>query len=302
MIINCEGDEIAYRCSFACQKQGYKLTTRGRVVDLKNRYTKTQIKAQLGSKGKILDRHYTLEAYPILEPEHIVIHTLDAMVSKLFDITDDRIDCIHDVNLWLSPSDHSNFRYSVATTPGSNGPGYKAGRAAKPYYLSFIRERLIKEWGAKEIKGYEADDALGIYQTKDTIASHIDKDINMIPGLHYNHVTQEVYEVPEGLGTLEYTEGKLKGRGLMFFYAQMLTGDATDNIPGIKGIGAKGAYERLIDCKEEKECFDMVAGCYLKQYTEAQYKDILAEVADLLWIVQNEGETGRCYLQNKGLI
>ncbi len=275
MIINQEADEVAYRCAFACQQQGYIWHGKDS-VDLANIFTKTDlikisnktsiltdefikeklwdieyIEEFLDNRVKSLDKDYTLEPYSIIEEEFVVKYTLDRMIEKLYELEIPNVGKVNLVNLWLSPSDGSNFRYKVANIPGSKGPGYKAGRAPKPHYLSFIRQRLTEEWGAQEIQGYEADDALGIYQKEDTIASHIDKDINMIPGHHYNHVTGEYYYVPEGLGTLTYDNGKLIGRGTVFFYAQLITGDATDNIPGIPKYGAKKAYDILHLCNKE---------------------------------------------------
>ncbi len=189
----------------------------------------------------------------------------------------------------------------MANIPGPNGPGYKAGRPAKPHWLPQIKERLVKQWGAQEIIGYEADDALGIYQTKDTVAVHIDKDINMIPGWHYNHVKGEWLHVPDGIGSLTYADKKLKGKGLMFFYAQMLMGDRTDNIPGIPGIGDKGAFTRLAHLTTEEECATVIASEYGTRYQE-HWEEAIAEVADLLWIVRSCRNTGSQYLRLRGLL
>lgn len=305
MIVNCEGDELCYRAAFACQRTGYRLHPFNKMYvshDYRDEFTKTQLKEiRLQQYGETLDEHYTLEQYAIIEEEHQVKYTIDRMVEALFDIRDASVNTIHDVNLWLSPSDHSNFRYKVANTCGPCGMGYKAGRGAKPHWLLYIRDRLIYEWGAGQAYGYEADDMLGIHQTDDTIASHIDKDINMIPGLHYNHVTKEVYEVSSGLGQLLLTKKKLRGNGLKFFYAQLIMGDRTDNIPGIQGYGDIKTCLILDVFHHEENVFRVVEDLYKQQYGE-QYKEILAEVADLVWIVRKEGQTGRMYLQEKGYL
>ena len=298
-VMNVEADEIAYRAAFACQKQGYRLhPAHGDAVDYGNEFTKTQIVAEELKNDSVLGEHYTLEPYPIIEEEHIVNYTVDRMVEELFNIPDLHVS---DVSLFLSPSDHSNFRYALANTPGPCGVGYKAGRGAKPYWLSHIRQRLVTEWGGVECHGYEADDFLGIYQTKDTVACHIDKDINMISGMHYNHVTKAVYEVPEGLGYLTYENKKLRGYGTIFFYAQLLIGDRTDNINGIKGIGDKGAFELLGECKHEDTTHAIVAGEYIEQHGR-QALERVKENADLLWICRKHGETGSQYLTNRGFI
>jgi len=302
MVINQEADEIAYRCAFACQQQGYIWHSKNKSVDLKAKFTKTEIKEHFKKQGKELDKDYTLESYQIIEEEFIVKYTLDRMVEKLYDLEINKVGKVDTVNLWLSPGDGSNFRFGVANLPGSKGQGYKAGRPTKPHYLSFIRNRLVEKWGAQEIFGYEADDALGIYQNDNTIASHIDKDINMIPGHHYNHVTGEYYHVPTGLGSLTYDNGKLIGRGTIFFYAQLITGDATDNIPGIPKMGPKKAYDVLSQLTKESDCYEQVYNLYAAYYGLENATQAISEIADLLWIVRADRLTGRQYISSRGFL
>lgn len=317
MLFNQEADEIAYRAAFACERQGYKMHTKKGDYDLQDKYTKTEIKKDAEKKGKQLDIDYSLEPYKIIEPEGIVAHTLDRMVAAVKSVDEEvggtRIKCTK-LNLWLSPSDGSNFRYSVANTIGPKGLGYKAGRAQKPFHLPFIRDRLLKKHKAIELFGFEADDALCMYQTDDSVASHIDKDIKMVPGWHYDHVKKELYHCANGIGTLEWVvtinedgkkKSKLDGRGLIFFYAQLLMGDATDNIPGIPKVGPKKSHDILqgaLACFENEE----KAFFIVRQYYEATYGDVwqevLEEVADLLWMCRTETETGRQYLKNRGFI
>lgn len=305
-ILNQEADEIAYRCAFACERQGYIFHGKKNKVDLGNKYTKTQIKTFFSNKGKTIDVDYTLEPYKIIENEKTVIVTLDAMIKRLRATEIEykrKWHRVHDIRLWLSPSDHSNFRYSIVNTAGPKGLGYKAGRPEKPVHLAMIRDRLLKVYDAEEIPGYEADDALGMYQTEETVASHIDKDINMIPGHHFNHVTGEYYFTPfDSFGSLELNEKrKLVGLGTIFFYAQLLMGDPTDNIPGIKKLGPVKAYD-LLNLTEEDEAFTIVYDEYVTFYGKDSAQSILEEVADLIWICRKDGETGREYLKNRGYL
>ena len=299
MILHQEADEIAYRCAFACQRQGYKVIKKDKVIDLKDEMTKTEIVAKLADKGGKLDVNYTLEPYPIIEPEYIVDFTVDRMVEKLHELDTPEFGKIKEVNLWLSPGDHSNFRYNVANIVGGKGVGYKAGRPPKPHWLAHIRERLIHKWDAQEIFGFEADDALGMFANSGTVLSHIDKDINMVPGWHYNHVTGEVYKIEDGLGTLIYEDKALKKGGLIFFYAQLIMGDSTDNIPGIKKAGPKKAYDLLKTSLDEEEAYNVVRQLYVQQYGDRAL-EALYEVADLIWMCRKKDETGRQYLQSRG--
>jgi len=120
--------------------------------------------------------------------------------------------------LYLSGS--NNFRYKIY-------PQYKANRAdmKRPIHLQTIREHLVNEWGATVTDGIEADDAVGIAQCTgagDTVISHIDKDIDMIPGEHYNPTKKLFYTVSNE-------------QAMRHFFWQILMGDRTDNIPGYDG-------------------------------------------------------------------
>ena len=289
-ILNIECDEILYRSCFAVEKRAYRLMTNsGSVRDLGSKYTKTQIIKMLGSRDKLLNRDYTLEAYVIAEP---VSHCIQVIKNTLR-----RLEQKGELCLWLTSSDKSNFRFGVVKTEGPRGLGYKAGRPPRPVHYDEARKYLIEKCGAKEIYGYEADDALSMYQNNNTIAVHVDKDINMVPGHHLNWVTMEFYNVPEGLGTVEINEkNKVVGRGLKFFYHQLLTGDATDNILGIKGIGDKTAYTILEGCETEGDCLQAVMGNYKVKYG-LDYLEVLYEMADLLWMVRADKLTGSEYLK-----
>lgn len=137
----------------------------------------------------------------------------------------------------------NNFRYTVY-------PEYKAHRPKeKPFWLEKIRQYLIANFNAEVIDGQEADDAMGIAQTNDTIICSIDKDLLMIPGHHYNFVKDEFTEIDDY-------------QGLLNFYTQCLMGDRADNIKGIEGVGVKRAEKILKDRLTEKEMFDAVRDAY----------------------------------------
>ena len=144
--------------------------------------------------------------------------------------------------LFLTGKD--NFRYTLY-------PEYKANRRdkEKPFWLESIRQYLKANFNAEVIDGQEADDALGIAQTDDTIICSIDKDLLMIPGKHYNFVKDEFVTID-------------KNQAMNNFYMQCLTGDRSDNIKGIDGIGPKKAEKILVGCITEQELFDAVREAY----------------------------------------
>lgn len=139
-----------------------------------------------------------------------------------------------DTELWLSGD--NNFRYQIY-------PEYKANRlnAKRPKWEKAVRAWLINEWGAKVSDGCEADDMLGIRATElgnESIIATIDKDLDMIPGNHYNFVKKEQYYVTPEQAT-------------RFFYYQCLVGDTADGVKGVPGIGPKKAEKLLDACDEE---------------------------------------------------
>lgn len=144
--------------------------------------------------------------------------------------------------LFLTGKD--NFRYTLY-------PEYKANRRdkEKPFWLEGIRQYLKANFNAEVIDGQEADDALGIAQTDDTIICSIDKDLLMIPGKHYNFV-KDVFVTID------------KDQAMRNFYMQCLTGDRSDNIKGIDGIGPKKAEKILVGCVTEQELFNAVREAY----------------------------------------
>ena len=115
-------------------------------------------------------------------------------------------------------SGKNNFRKEIY-------PEYKANRKQpKPKHLEACRRYLLEHWEASLVDGYEADDALGMNQTPETVICSLDKDLKMIPGVHYDFVKKELSVVtPEA--------------AMRTFYTQLLTGDSGDNIKGCPGIG-----------------------------------------------------------------
>lgn len=150
--------------------------------------------------------------------------------------------------MWLTGK--GNFRYAVY-------PEYKGNRrgAIRPKWELEVKDYLVSTWSANYSDGCEADDMLGVRQCElsvdddNSVIVTIDKDLNMIPGGHYNFVKKEkFYVTPE--------------EGIRFFYYQLLVGDPTDNLKGCKGIGKVKAERLLSDGASEEEWFDIVRDAY----------------------------------------
>jgi 5'-3' exonuclease len=178
-----------------------------------------------------------------------------------------------DYTVYLTDS-KGNFRNKLY-------PQYKANRTAdKPKHYPLLKEYLINHEYAEVAWGQEADDALGINQTETTIIASIDKDLLMIPGRHYNFVKNQHINI-------SYEEG------IKRFYMQLLTGDSTDNIPGLPKVGPKTAEKILNGCDDE-ECYkEKVLEAYKSKYSDLDDAAILERVnliGKLLWIRRKEDE------------
>lgn len=197
-----------------------------------------------------------------------------------------------------------NFREALAT-----GKVYKGTRVKdKPFHwlnlTAYILAQGLSSDGRVSVSnGCEADDQIAITARQMDRGSSIicsrDKDLRMVPGLHYGW---ECGKQPEfgpveydDLGTIELVRSKsgnkIRGGGFKFFCSQLLTGDVVDNIGGAKGIGPVAAYEILKDCTTERGCFSAVRDTYYGLDSE-RWKELLTEQCSLLWIVRELNEDG----------
>jgi 5'-3' exonuclease len=142
------------------------------------------------------------------------------------------------------------FRYEV-------DPQYKARRkdtkARRPVIFPALQEHLMQNWGFTYTPELEADDLVSYYSyntERKTIICSPDKDVlYQCVGMHYNYRTAEfIHTSPE--------------EALKFLWKQVLMGDSTDGIPGLKGVGEKTSDNWLKDRTKDFESFA------LKKYVE----------------------------------
>jgi DNA polymerase-1 len=146
----------------------------------------------------------------------------------------------------------NNFRKQIY-------PEYKANRVApKPKHLRDLQEYSLEKLNAEYApETLEADDALAIYQTDDTIICSLDKDLLQVPGKHFSwEINGKGWTRPDTF--IEQTELE----GLRLFYKQCLKGDTSDNVKGIEGLGEKKATKLLADCRSHIEMFNQVRDLY----------------------------------------
>src|SRR5690554_2278456 len=220
-------------------------------------------------------------------------------------MVDDRINQILEAtkadscSLYLTDSS-TNFRIDLATIKP-----YKGHRKTeKPYHWERIRQHLIDSWDAEVQYGIEADDHLGIEQMLELSADYLfesslnykkeescktvicsrDKDLHMIPGWHY------VWPAGKQEEKLWFQD---ELSAIRCFYRQLLTGDSTDNILGLYGVGASSQLvKRVESCDEERLMFDIVYKAYQDRFG-SYASQFLYENAALLWIKREDTEDSK---------
>ena len=125
----------------------------------------------------------------------------------------------------------TGFRYGLF-------PDYKKNR--KPLdadikdALNYIYQYALDLGAIPATDTWEADDQIAewvreaVEEDLNYVIAHIDKDLDMLPGQHYNYNKVEFYEMD-----LDACQRA--------FAKQLLMGDSADGIPGVKGIGPKKA-------------------------------------------------------------
>jgi len=252
-----DADVVTYSCAFAAQKKLYAIDQ----IVFSNKKEAILEANNLGIS--------TLEINEIfnIAPESHAIYDAKLLLQKITKAVS-----AEDYKLYLSSESKENtYRYKLDSS-------YKENRKeqARPHHYQTIRNYLINEWNAEVVDEIEADDALGIAQFEyaNGCICTIDKDLDMIPGDHYNWRKDIIYYISPEIA-------------IRNFYLQMLIGDRVDNIKGIDGIGEVKANKLLPYHYSEKQMFDVVYKQYKHQYrslSELDIFNIFIRNANLLWI------------------
>lgn len=253
-----DADSMIYRAGFACEKKLYDVTQNGKL---------------LGVASRMKDANAIAEAVGFVDVEISHSHHIESVENALhnlrsiIDKTMERFACPWEVYL----SGKGNFRYEVATLVP-----YKSNRLiqAKPVHYAALRAYLHRKYSARFVDGMEADDEIATRAEEirstgmNPIVVTIDKDLRQIGGYNYNWVKGELEDIP-------HKEAK------RFFYQQMLTGDRTDAIPGIPGVGDVTAGKMLAKCNTDWEMYQVVLKAYEQHYMSETSK-VITEIGTLL--------------------
>ncbi len=299
-----DSDPIVYRSGFAAESVELDTVLETASGELQQWYFKPgdgqtalqQLNSVLANgPATLVSKERIVKAEPVEHALQIVGSTIDSIKAAV----KEKFDSKPDVRLVLSGP--GNYRYKIATIKP-----YKGNRDPShiPVHYQAIRNYLTDIWRARVIHGREADDEVSIEgwklwrenQGKQTKASSapqyvvasIDKDLDQIPGWHYDYMKKVFYFVDE-----ESARKQL--------WTQILAGDSGDNIPGCWRIGYEKAAE-IIQREIDRGAGDL--GLWLEvqnQYTASKEKkgcpypdkfppDVATETAQLVYMQQRPGE------------
>lgn len=261
MLALIDADVLVYQSAFGAQKTRYSCTYKA--------------KERVFESAKDMNDWLTSED---LKKEDVEIKTwLDVLSeSACMSIAKNNLQMILDAlkttNYKLYLTGKGNFREEIAVTKP-----YKGNRQTeKPVYFEQVKD-YYKARGAVEHPGLEADDLMAIRATKEpnkSVICTIDKDLNMVPGLHYNWGTGDKFKVT-------------RKDGNRFFLYQLIQGDTVDNIAGIPKCGEKKAREVVDAFDTTEDRFKAVLDLYQEKGFDEDY---LNEQARLLWIKRSIDE------------
>ena len=275
---NVDGDVVVYAAGFASQSNEFWVDEE--VFDTKQEATVFCTRYDLDPEE--------IETRIIPEPIEFCLSTVKRMVAGIVK------DSGHETyTLVLTGAD--NFRVAVSTIQP-----YKGHRkAAKPVHYDRIREYMIAVLNTMVIDREEADDYMSYRAVShnETICT-VDKDLNNTEGWHYNWNHKQSYWVSEREADQN-------------FWIQMLSGDATDNIPGLYKLtgtkcsaGMKAEVESCLTYKEMRKCvIETYQRCFEKLSNKMgvgfiEEDDMLAmltEIGRLLWMRRKQDEMWSIY-------
>lgn len=266
--VNIDGDVVVYSVGFASEQKRHR-TSDGKLFE------------EQADADRYVDR-YDLGPWEIVkipEPLEYCLHSVRKLIERI-------VARCKATSYTVFLTGEGNFREEVAKFQA-----YKGHRedAKKPAHYDAIRSYILEEHSGKVVIGQEADDALSIlaYEEGHTIAT-IDKDLNNTPGWHYNWQKDELYYVSDH-------------EAWQNFHIQLLTGDATDNIPGLfkyTGVKATAKYKNeVLEAPTPALMFGAVFEAYMDAVekkdlalSELDVHAFLEEIGQLLWMRRAKGE------------
>jgi hypothetical protein len=238
VLLIIDADPLVYRSGFAAESISYDCVAEAEdgFVSLhfapsagKSANDKLKEWQEANPSSAIIDKQKVVTAEPVshaLEIARASLEAIESAVAKNFKLS-------LSVGLYLSGK--ANWRNKVATLlpyKGNRDPSHK------PVHYQALRDYMETVHSAVVTDGIEADDAVATLartyrdQSYNYCVASIDKDLDQIPGWHYDYMKKVFYFID--------AEDAAKS-----FWGQVLSGDSTDNIGGVWKLGAKGAKAKV---------------------------------------------------------
>lgn len=246
-----DADPIRYRVGFSVEKSSYELITEAKDGTMhKHLFDRTEKKGAGDQVREFIEQNPQLEVLEKIKHVEVgpVEHAMQALRVQIDSIIKEcrehfKLDR-RDYTSQLILSGKSNYRDRLATIKE-----YKGNRdpTHKPTHYAALTTSMIADYGAVVINGREADDECSIRawdlirtdRPHGFVIATIDKDLDQIPGWHYDYMKKVFYLV-------HLTDAD------HWFWAQTLSGDTTDNVGGCWKIGVKRAESIVEDI--DRDC------------------------------------------------
>ena len=183
--------------------------------------------------------------------------------------------CMYD-RVQIALKGKGNFRYNVFPDYKSNRPNLDEDLRKR---LNYAHEWVLDNYPAVTADGMEADDLVSIWawealnKEMPYIVAHIDKDLDQIPGEHFNFNKK-----------IKYTVSAMDGYKKLI--EQWITGDSADGIPGIKGYGPAKAKKAINGVLPEN-----LEDCVRRLYKSLGYdQEYCQQMYDCVYMLQSWDE------------
>ena len=182
------------------------------------------------------------------------LHTLWCSEKDVLDLIDDRVKHYQSIaddkgEVIMCFSDYPTFRHTLYQEYKTNRLGRR-----KPLALKDVREQVAEKYKAISFDGLEGDDVMSLLSTgeryEDAIIVSPDKDMR---------------GVPCRLLAKDEVELITRKKADRHWMIQTLTGDQTDNIKGLTGVGPVTAEKILGDADSFEELWAKVHSAYVKK-------------------------------------
>ena len=256
MIVVIDADPIVYRCGFAAEHTSWHLvyeTPNCEVEEIEFSGTDEQSAGEQMRAWLALNPHVVvLDKSRVVTPDPVsyALRATNVQIDSIMAECEQRYKEPGRMVMYISGAGGS-YRDKIATVrpyKGNRDPSHK------PVHYHAIRDHLRTRYNSYITSGIEADDAVSIFahQLLSTggesfVVATIDKDLDQIPGNHYNYMTKTFYAI-----TQDEAE--------RWFIYQLLAGDITDNIVGIWKCGEKQATAILGNLRIGERRRDAKAG------------------------------------------